>query len=134
MTTIFSWVRWSIASQSKRVGLWALASNTLCSDCRFALWVHLEGRPGPKKTAYRDLLKRRKLTGPNFHALRHAHVSQLLKDGVDAKVISKRLGHARASFTIDVYAHLMPGQDEEAAKRTDAGLRRALAATARVAG
>jgi integrase len=61
-------------------------------------------------------------------------VSQLLKDGIDAKVISKRIGHARASFTMDVYAHLMPGQDNAAAKRTDAGLRKALAATARVAG
>jgi hypothetical protein len=48
--------------------------------------------------------------------------------------ISKRIGHSRASFTMDVYAHLMPGQDSEAAKRTDTGLRKALEAATRVAG
>jgi integrase len=91
-------------------------------------------KPSAFTSAYRDLLRRRKLTGPNFHALRHAHASHLLKDGVDIKAISRRLGHSRASFTMDVYAHLMPGQDEEAAKRTDAGLRKALKTTMRVVG
>jgi integrase len=92
-----------------------------------AIW-----KPSAFTSAYRALLTRRKLTGPNFHALRHAHASHLLKAGVDAKVISKRLGHSRASFTMDVYAHLMPGQDEEAAKRIDAGFGKALKTTARV--
>jgi integrase len=91
-------------------------------------------KPSAFTSAYRALLKRRKLTGPNFHALRHSHASQLLKDGVDMKVISKRLGHSRASFTMDTYAHLLPGQDEEAAKRTDAGLRKALKTTSPVLG
>jgi integrase len=91
-------------------------------------------KPSAFTSAYRNLLRRRKLSGPNFHALRHSHVSHLLKNGVDPKVISKRLGHSRASFTMDVYAHLMPGQDEEAAKRIDTALRRALETTARVVG
>jgi integrase len=91
-------------------------------------------KPSAFTSAYRDLLRRRKLSGPNFHALRHSHVSHLLKNDVDPKVISKRLGHSRASFTMDVYAHLMPGQDEEAAKRTDTALRKALEATTRVVG
>jgi integrase len=91
-------------------------------------------KPSAFTSAYRDLLRRRKLSGPNFHALRHAHVSHLLDHGVDIKVISQRLGHSRASFTMDVYAHLMPGQDEEAANRTDAGLGKALQTTRRVVG
>lgn len=96
-------------------------------DC--SIW-----KPSAFTSAYRDLLRRRKLSGPNFHALRHSHASQLLKSGVDAKVISKRLGHSRTSFTMDVYAHLMPGQDEEAANRTNAGLSKALQTTRRVVG
>jgi integrase len=86
-----------------------------------SLWA-----PSAFTSAYRALLKRRKLTGPNFHALRHSHASQLLSNGVDPKVISERLGHARTSFTMDVYAHLMPGRDEEAATRTDTALRKAM--------
>ena len=53
-----------------------------------------------------DLLKPREPTSPNIYALQHAHASQLLKASVDAKVISKRLGHSPASFTMDVNAHL----------------------------
>jgi integrase len=82
--------------------------------------------PSAFTSSYRSLLKRRNLSGPNFHALRHSHASQLLKAGVDPKVISKRLGHSRASFTMDVYAHLLPGQDEEASLRVDAALRQAM--------
>jgi hypothetical protein len=35
---------------------------------------------------------------------------------------------------MDAYAHLMPGQDEEAAKRTDSSKRKALEATKHVVG
>ena len=35
--------------------------------------------------------------------------------GVNVKVVSERLGHASVSFTLDTYAHVMPGQQAEAA-------------------
>jgi integrase len=98
----------------------------ICSKEDGALW-----RPSAFTSAYRALLKRRELAGPNFHALRHSHASQLIKNGADMKVLSKRLGHSRTSFTMDVYAHLLPGQDEEAAARFDAALRRAIEASTR---
>lgn len=62
------------------------------------------------------LLKRRQLAGPNFHALRHRHASHMLRNGVDIKM---RLGHSKASFTLAQYCRLLPGQDEEAARRVD---------------
>lgn len=83
-------------------------------------------KPSAFTSAYRDLLRRRKLQGPNFHALRNAHASWLIKAGIDIKTVSTRLGHSRTSFTMDRYVHTMPGQDEEAAKRTDEGLRKAM--------
>lgn len=79
-----------------------------------------------KTSKQRRAAERRGFTGPNFHALRHSHASQLLKAGVDLKEISARLGHSRASFTLSTYVHLLPGQDQEAARRTDALLRRAI--------
>src|SRR5690606_19443965 len=51
----------------------------------------------------------------NFHALRHTHASILLKIGTTVNVVSKRLGHANASMTLDVYSHVMSGMNEEAA-------------------
>lgn len=50
-----------------------------------------------------------------FHDLRHTHASHLLAAGVNAKVVSERLGHSSVSFTLDTYAHVMPGQQAEAA-------------------
>ena len=59
-----------------------------------------------------------------FHDLRHTHASQLLKAGVPVKVVSERLDHAAASITLDVYAHVLPGQQQEAAAKVDAMLGR----------
>jgi len=62
-----------------------------------------------------------------FHDLRHTHATQLLRAGVNVKVISERLGHASIGITLDTYSHVMPGMQEEAAEKIDAGLRAALA-------
>jgi integrase len=50
-----------------------------------------------------------------FHDLRHTHASHLLKAGVNIKIVSRRLGHASVSFTLDKYSHLMPDDDQQAA-------------------
>ena len=42
-----------------------------------------------------------------FHRLRHTHASILLANGVNIKVIQKRLGHSRISTTLDTYSHLI---------------------------
>ena len=38
----------------------------------------------------------------------------MLAAGVNVKVVSERLGHASTSFTLDVYAHVLPGQQADA--------------------
>lgn len=50
-----------------------------------------------------------------FHDLRHTHASHWLAAGQNIKALSERLGHADASITLKVYAHLMPGQGRDAA-------------------
>jgi integrase len=64
---------------------------------------------------------------PRLRDLRHTHATQLLKAGVNPKVVSERLGHASIGITLDTYSHVIPGMQEEAAKKIDAGLRGALA-------
>ena len=51
----------------------------------------------------------------------------LLRAGVHPKVVSERLGRSSISMTLDTYSHVMPGMQEEAAEKIDAGLRAALA-------
>jgi len=62
-----------------------------------------------------------------FHDLRHTHATQLLRAGVHPKVVSERLGHASIGITLDIYSHVLPSMQEEAADRIDVSLRQALA-------
>ena len=55
----------------------------------------------------------------HFHGLRHAHATILLKAGVAAKVVQERLGTSSIRITLDVYAHVLAGMQEEAAAKLD---------------
>lgn len=54
-----------------------------------------------------------------FHALRHTHVTLLLKAGVPVKVVSDRVGHAGVRITPDTYSHVLPGMQKDAAAKLD---------------
>lgn len=51
-----------------------------------------------------------------LHDLRHTHATLLIKAGVPVKVVSERLGHAKAAFTIETYPHVLPGMQADAAR------------------
>ena len=55
-----------------------------------------------------------KLPDIRFHDLRHTSASLLLSENVDIVTVSRRLGHAQVSTTLDVYAHAMEKKDETA--------------------
>ena len=57
-----------------------------------------------------------------FHALRHTHAGQLIAQGVDIMTISKRLGHAKPSITLAIYAHMFTSDDRKAAAAINAAL------------
>lgn len=69
--------------------------------------------------AFRRLVRQAPVPVIRLHDLRHTHASLLLADGVPIKVVSERLGHATIAMTMDVYGHLLPGMDAEAADRFD---------------
>ena len=50
-----------------------------------------------------------------FHEMRHTHATLLLKVPVPVHVVSRRLGHSDVGFTLRTYAHVLPGQQAEAA-------------------
>ncbi|MEW6545421.1 MAG: tyrosine-type recombinase/integrase [Bacillota bacterium] len=51
-----------------------------------------------------------------FHDLRHSHATVLLRQGVHPKVVSERLGHSSVALTLDVYSHVLPDTQKEAAR------------------
>jgi integrase len=52
-----------------------------------------------------------------FHDVRHSYATAALKAGVPTTIVSRRLGHASVSITHDVYQHVLPGMDQDAADR-----------------
>ncbi len=66
-----------------------------------------------------DLAKRAELPSIRLHDLRHSYATAALASGVPVKVVSQRVGHADVGVTLKVYAHVLPGDDEDAALRAD---------------
>ena len=55
--------------------------------------------------------------------MRHASATMLLDAGEEIAVISKMLGHADYSTTVDVYSHLSTERSRVAAGRIDGSLK-----------
>jgi integrase len=84
-----------------------------------------DGAPRYRRIVYREymgVVKAAQLDDAeyvNFHTLRHTAASLWIKAGVDSFTVSRRLGHSKTSFTMDVYAHLLEGQQSVAAAALD---------------
>ena len=61
-----------------------------------------------------------------FHDLRHAHATHMLSSGVHPKIASERLGHSKIGITLDLYSHVLPNMQADAAAAVDVALRAAL--------
>jgi integrase len=61
-----------------------------------------------------------------LHGLRHSHASHLLASNIHPKIVQERLGHSSIAITMDIYSHLMPNMQEEAAAAVDGALRAAI--------
>lgn len=64
-------------------------------------------RPEAASQRWERLAERAGVTDVNLHALRHTHVSMLIRAGVDVTMVAKRVGHSRPTTTLDQYAHLV---------------------------
>jgi integrase len=59
-----------------------------------------------------------------LHQARHTYASFMIAAGINAKALSSFMGHSSIKVTFDLYGHLMPGTEAEAAARLDAYLGR----------
>jgi len=75
-------------------------------------------RSNLRRCFYRTL-KASGLPKIRFHDLRHTSATLQLNHGIPVLIVSKRLGHSKPSTTMDVYGHVMPGKQEEAANLMD---------------
>lgn len=69
--------------------------------------------------AFLSILQKSGLEQLRFHDLRHSAATLLLAEGTPVKVVSELLGHSDVKTTLSIYAHVIPGMQEQAASAMD---------------
>jgi integrase len=69
---------------------------------------------------FKSIIKHAELSEKfTLYSLRHSFVTLSLLAGVDAKTVSEEAGHSSVSFTLDVYAHVLPSMKQNAAEKLE---------------
>lgn len=77
-------------------------------------------KPDSVSAAVSAVFRRLKIAKPKgaaLHLFRHSHTSILIAAGVPLPAVAARLGHASVRTTQEIYAHMIAGQDREAARK-----------------
>lgn len=80
------------------------------------------GKPFQAATIYRRAdraWEAQSLGRLRLHQARHTYASFMIAAGVNAKALSSFMGHSSIKVTFDLYGHLMPGAEAEAAALLD---------------
>ena len=65
---------------------------------------------------FHPLLRRAGLPLIRFHDLRHTAATLLLGQGIHPKIASEMLGHSTIAITLDLYSHVTPTMQRQAAE------------------
>lgn len=110
-----------VSAVIKEYRKWWLEQKLKCGDNLWQnsdrLFVTWDGQPMFTYTLtnwFPGFLKRYNLPKITPHGLRHTMSSLLGSQGMEVSAISKRLGHARISTTLDIYTHVFKKADAAA--------------------
>ena len=81
---------------------------------------------GDVTARFQRLLRGAGLPRMRIHDLRHGAASLLLSQGVHPRVVMQMLGHSTISLTLNVYSHVIPQLERDAADLMEVALRRSL--------
>ena len=68
---------------------------------------------------FKEIVKSLGYDSARFHDLRHSYAVASIKSGDDIKTVQENLGHATASFTLDVYGHVTDQMKRASAERME---------------
>lgn len=102
----------------KELKVWRLACPKGKHDLVFP---NLDGLPMSHanllQRGFYPALRRAGLRKIRFHDLRHTFASLMISNGEDIVRVSRMLGHASASITLNVYSHLVPKEHDGSGDR-----------------
>ena len=61
-----------------------------------------------------------RLTPIGLHECRHSYAAYMIAAGINTKALSTYMGHSSITITLDLYSHVAPGMQEEAAAKVGA--------------
>jgi integrase len=96
------------------------------ADDSFHVVTQADGEPVQPRSlthAMSEFLEKWDVT---LHGMRHSHASHMLAAKIHPKVVQERLGHSSIAITMDIYSHLLPNMQGEAAAAVDEALRAAI--------
>ena len=64
---------------------------------------------------FRKAVARHAMPYLSVHGLRHSWATLALQAGIHPKIVQERLGHSTISITLDIYSHVNPAMDADAA-------------------
>lgn len=68
---------------------------------------------------FKEIVRSMGLEQERFHDLRHSYAVVSIESGDDIKTVQANLGHATASFTLDVYGHVSQKMRQQSADRME---------------
>ncbi len=95
----------------QRLGTHPLASAPVFTSAGGA-WIR---KNNFRRRHFFPLLRRAGIRRVRFHDLRHTAATLMLSEGVHPKVVQEALGHSQIGVTLDIYSHVLPGLQREAA-------------------
>lgn len=72
------------------------------------------------RRSFHPLLEKAGLPKIRFHDLRHTAATLLLAAGENPKIVAEMLGHSTVNMTLNVYSHVTPSMQKQAAAKMDA--------------
>ena len=89
------------------------------TDRLFTQWNGLPIYPDTVTYWFAKFIKKHDFPHVTLHSLRHTNASLMIAEGADVCTVSKRLGHANTSTTLNIYAHALKSKDLEIADKLE---------------
>lgn len=112
--------RWRLAQAQELLRLGIRADES------WHVVTQVDGSPLQPRSLTHVMSEFLKEWGVTLHGLRHSHASHMLASNIHPKIVQERLGHSSIAITLDIYSHLMPNMQGEAAAAVDGVMRAAI--------